>query len=190
MDHAGHRTRGRVTWESWSTPQALGPERESPGRAGRHRGMSESGASLPGQLVDTADLDPCLSRPGQLVDHEGPQNGALITRESWSSMQNLRHGPELLGKPCRRRGPSYLGPTRPGQLVDPGGNSDHARVASEGSSTPRALRTVPSPPGQMVDTAGPRTRARIDHGTWSTPRAPGHGPDCPGELVYPAVPRT
>ena len=170
--------------------RAIGPEAESPGRAGRHRGTSESGASLPGQLVDTADLDPCLSRPGQLVDNEGPQNGALTTRESWSSMQNLGHGPELLGKPCRRCGPSYLGAIRPGQLVDRGGESDNARVTSESSLTPRALRTVPESPGQLVDTAGPRTRARITQGTWSTPRAFGHGPDRLGELVYPAGPRT
>lgn len=190
VDTAGPRIHADVLLECWSSPRdlghvpelprtsvdaaALGPRCELSWTAGQPQGIS----------------DPCLSRPGQLVDNEGPQNGALTTRESWSSMQNLGHGPELLGKPCRRCGPSYLGAIRPGQLVDRGGESDNARVTSESSLTPRALRTVPESPGQLVDTAGPRTRARITQGTWSTPRAFGHGPDRLGELVYPAGPST
>ncbi|RKM63974.1 hypothetical protein C0215_19520, partial [Clostridioides difficile] len=78
MDTAGPRNRARVARESWWTPCALGEECESPGRAGRLRGLKEPGAS----------------RPGELVDPAGPRNRAREDWDSWSTPQTIGPWPE------------------------------------------------------------------------------------------------
>ena len=54
VDTAGPWARAGVTPESWSTLQAIGPERDSPRRSRRNRRSSDTGPSGQGQLVDTA----------------------------------------------------------------------------------------------------------------------------------------
>ena len=55
VDTTGHRTRARVSPESWSTPRELRPKPESPRSACQHCGASDTSASSPGQLVDITD---------------------------------------------------------------------------------------------------------------------------------------
>ena len=67
MEPTGTRTWARVTWESLSTLQALGPGPELPGTAGGPGGPSDTGTRYQGQLVKTADT----------------RTRARVTRESW-----------------------------------------------------------------------------------------------------------
>ena len=159
VDTAGPRNRARVTRESWWTPCALGEECESPGRAGRLRGLKEPGASRPGELVDTA----------------GPRIHADVLLECWSSPRDLGHVPELprtsvdaaaLGPRCelswtagQPQGISDPCLSRPGQLVYPAGPRTRVRVSWDSWSSPHALGPGLEPPG----TAG-RPRRPSDPG--------------------------
>ena len=78
---AGACTQGRVTWEGLSTSQAIGPEPESPGTAGCHRGPSNLGASRSGQLVDSA----------------GIRTRAQVALDSWSALRAIGAGREWFG---------------------------------------------------------------------------------------------
>ena len=83
----------------------------------------------------------------------------------------------------RPRGPLVLGPSHPGQLVDPAGPQARVPIMPESWSPPWAIGPkrdsprraggncgnsdmVPSCPGQLVDTAGP----------WHSPESPGRAP--------------
>ena len=75
------RTQSRVARYSWSNLRTFGPEPEATGTAGRHCGPSDTGLSLPGQLVDT----------------EGTRPQARVPWDSWSALRALGHVPEFPG---------------------------------------------------------------------------------------------
>ena len=121
VDNAVHLTRVRVARFSWSTPQTIRHERDTPGISGRHRDPLEPGASRPGQLVDPAGhralardaqdcgsaplaLEPSVIRPGVLVKTAGLPTQAQVAWESASI-------PRIIGP----------GPRGTGQLDDPAG---------------------------------------------------------------------
>ena len=85
-----HSAQARVAWGNWSTPWSLGPVRESPGRACRPRGPSDRGPS----------------RLGELVNPAGTATRPQVSRDIWSSLQALRHGPESPGRAGGQCGPS------------------------------------------------------------------------------------
>ena len=70
---AGTRTLARVTRESLSTTQSLGPGQMSPGTARRHRETSGTGPD----------------RLGQLVDPVGLWTRAPVSQESWRTPRAL-----------------------------------------------------------------------------------------------------
>ena len=67
VEPAGYPTRARFAWEGWSNLRAVGPECQSPGTDGLHRGPM--------------DLGP--SHQGQLVDLRGPRKKPQDLRDSW-----------------------------------------------------------------------------------------------------------
>ena len=169
MDTAGPRNRARVTRESWWTPCSLGEECESPGRAGRPRGLTETGASRPRQLFDTAGTG---TRP-------------KVGRDIWSTPQDLRLGPESPGRASRQCGPSTGARVARECCRTPralGEDCESLRRAGRprGLSEPCAIL-----PGELVDPAGPRNRAREDWDSWSTPWTIRPGPESHGTDVRP-----
>ena len=159
---AGPRTWAGVTWDSWSTPRALGLNRESRETAGRPRGLS--------------DTDP---RPSELlVNPARPRVQSPVAQERWSTPRAHGHGPVSPQTPVRQRGTSYQGRSRPGQLVDHG-HSDPDRSHLGQLVDPAAPRN-----GMRVsrDTwltpwdlgTGPKWKDR-----WSTPWALGARPESP-----------
>ena len=87
---AGHRTRARIIWDSWWTPQELEQMHESSGTAGRPRRTAGPG----------------LSRPGQLVDPTGIKTCSRIARETWSTPRPLGSrfdSPGISEQPCGLR---------------------------------------------------------------------------------------
>ena len=159
---AGPSTWAGVTWDSWSTPRALGLNRESRETAGRPRGLS--------------DTDP---RPSELlVNPARPRVQSPVAQERWSTPRAHGHGPVSPQTPVRQRGTSYQGRSRPGQLVDHG-HSDPDRSHLGQLVDPAAPRN-----GMRVsrDTwltpwdlgTGPKWKDR-----WSTPWALGARPESP-----------
>ena len=115
----GPRTGTQVTWDSWLTPQALGPDHKWPGRAGRPCGPSDPCPSCPAQLVDTAGPRSRACLPGQLVNPAGPQTRARVARDCWLTLRALGRGPKSPrsdGRPCRSWD---MGRCPPRPLVDP-----------------------------------------------------------------------
>ena len=208
-----------------STPWALGQERdspgllvdtrplryecESPGRAGQHRGGSGSGASHPGQLVDTEGNRTRARVPREVC----PRIRARDARESWSTPRELGLGPKAPRTDGPPRQPSDTGPSCPGQLVDTPGPQSRTRITGKAGRTCGPSDPRPSRPGEMVDSAGPqiqarvagtagglrgdseqglsrpgelfdtaggRTRARVFRESWSSPRELGAEPRSPG----------
>ena len=160
------QTLARVMQDSWSTPRASRPERDSPGRSGRNREPLEPGASRPGQLVDPAGhralarvaqdhgstpwpLEPSVIRPGELVEAAGPLTHARVAWENSLIPRTIRPGPERNGRAGRPRGPSDLNASCPGHLVDPMGPGNRAQIE-----------------GQMFDTLGTRSQARVTRDSW------------------------
>ena len=91
--------------DSRSTLRALGHVRESPGRAGRNCGPSDTGRNPLEQLVDTA----------------GPQSLVQDAKDSWSTSQALGPWPLSPGTTGLPRGSSDPIASRTGVLVDPAG---------------------------------------------------------------------
>ena len=164
MNPAGPRSLGRVARDSWSTLQAIGHGTESPRTAGRPRGISVTGPSHPGGLVDSVD----------------PWRRARVTWESWSNPRAHRDKPDSPRRAGRYRRPSDTDPSHPGKLVTTAGPRSLSQVSWESWSTPRGLRPRPRSPvtagrprrtsrkslsvsrqGQVVDPAEPRARPRI-----------------------------
>ena len=150
----GPRTRARVAPESWSTSRAIGPEPESPGKAGLPHGPSDLSASCPVQLVDIAGLRHGPETPGRAVRHRrhwntapgptrhvvepaGHRSLARVLQDSWSTLQAI--GPK---------------PDCPGELVNPVDPRNRARVAKECWSTPRPLGPEREAPGRVGLTCG------------------------------------
>ena len=104
-------------------------------------------------------------------------------------------------------GPSDMGPSHVGLLVDPAGTGTRLQVARDIWLRPQDLRRGPESPGTAAGQCGPSTQARVTRECWWTPRALGHqrespgsagrprrtwdtGPSRPTHLVNTAVPRT
>ena len=69
----GPWARAQVTWDSWSTPQPLGPGPESQRAAGQHRGPSDTDLGHPTGSQPRRPSEMSPSRPGELVDPVGLQ---------------------------------------------------------------------------------------------------------------------
>ena len=155
VNTASPGTRARVTWDSLSTLRAIGPEPESPGKAGLPHGPSDLSASCPVQLVDIAGLRHGPETPGRAVRHRrhwntapeptrhvvepaGYRSRARVLWDSWSTVQAI--GPK---------------PDCPGELVKPAGPRTRARVAKECLSTPRAFGPACEWPGSACRPRGP-----------------------------------
>ena len=160
----------------------------SPGTAARAHRTSGTGPRHRDSWPNSRAFGAKRGLPGELVDTVGPRTRARPSRDSWSSPQDLRHGPEC---------PRTAGRARR--------TSSTARVTWDSWSTPRALRplsewpgksgrrgrhwnpglgrpghrTGPRFPGQLVDSAAPRIQSRVARECWSTPRALGHWPQSP-----------
>ena len=105
----GPRTWSGVTWDSWSTPRALGLNSESLETAGRPRWLS--------------DMHP---RPSELlVNTTQPRVQSPVAQDRWSTPRALGHGPESPRAPVRQCGTSYQGRSHPGQLVNHGHSETH-----------------------------------------------------------------
>lgn len=81
VDHAGSRTRARIARGSWSRPQDLGMECESPVISGRSRGSSDPGPSCLGKLVNAA----------------GHRALARVAQDRRSTTGAIGHEPETAG---------------------------------------------------------------------------------------------
>ena len=145
----------RVIPEVWSTPWAIGPEHNSPGRAGQNCGPSE----------------PCRSGLGELVDHVRSRSNALVTRVRWSTLQALGPWLESPGTAGLPHGPTDQGPSHPGQLVTPPALGCKREWPGTAGPPCRPSDPGPSHPGQLVNPAGPRARARVTPESLSTLRA-------------------
>ena len=132
-----------------------------------------------------SDPGPC--RTAQLVDTEDPRAWALGVRDSWSTPQSLRTGPESPGIAGRPHGTSGSSPRRLGQLVDRGSPDPCAGRPGQLFDT-RALGYGPRHPGQLVDSAGPREWPRGPRDSWATPQALGAEPESPGAARRPRGP--
>ena len=192
-----------------STPRALGPERELPGAAVRHRGPSDTGLSHPGQLVDPTGNQSrarvlwhswstpwshywSASCPGVLVDPAGygagressgraglpggPTTRARVALEGWSSTQDLGPGPESPRAAGRHRGPRDTGLSYLGQRVEPAGLRTRARVARDSRSTLRARGHGPELPEMACRPRGPSDTSLNALESCSIPQALEHGP--------------
>ena len=173
FDPAGTRNWARVTRDSWSTPQALGPRPESCGAAGRPGGP----------------LDPRPSHPGSLLKPVGPRTWDRVARESWLNPQAVGPGHETFGTADRTHGTSGTGPSRPGPQVELKGLRTRARVildfwstpgaltqardARESCLTPRALGHGPESPGTASRIRGPSGTALSRQGQLVNPGALG-----------------
>ena len=62
---------------------------ELPRRAGRPRGTSDNGPSVPGQLVDTLALGAGRGSPGTVGEATGHQTRGRVARECWSTAKLL-----------------------------------------------------------------------------------------------------
>jgi len=171
-----------------STPRALGPERELPGAAVRHRGPSDTG----------------LSHPGQLVDPTGNQSRARVLWHSWSTPWSHYWSASCPGVLVDPAGYG-AGRESSGRAGLPGGPTTRARVALECWSSTQDLGPGPESPraagrhrgpwdtglsylGLLVEPAGLRTRARVARDSRSTLRARGHGPELPEMACRPRGP--
>ena len=165
-------TLARGPWDSWSTPQAVGPETEWHGRSGRIHGNSGTGPSPQGELVEPAV----------------PRTRARVAQINWMNTRSfgkLHKSPGTAGRPWEtlHQGPS---PSSPGQLVDHVGPRNLAQGAQDRWSTAQAIGPVPEMPsragrshgplypiafhpGQLVDPTETRTRDRVAQESWSTP---------------------
>ena len=132
-----------------------------------------------------SDPGPC--RTAQLVDTEDPRAWALGVRDSWSTPQSLRTGPESPGIAGRPHGTSGSSPRHLGQLVDRGSPDPCAGRPGQLFDT-RALGYGPRHPGQLVDSAGPREWPRGPRDSWATPQALGAEPESPGAARRPRGP--
>ena len=143
FDSMGTTSRARISRDSWSTPRDLGHMGESPLRTGRPHGHSDPGPSRPGYLVKPTGprtrarvpgaavrpCDPLDHGPNclvQLVDTAGRRTWTRVTRERRSTPWALGPVPESPWKTFLHRGASFLGPSLPGQLVEPGGSPPRA----------------------------------------------------------------
>ena len=180
VEAVGPRTQARVARECWSTSRAIGPQRESLRRGGRHRKHSHTGLSCPGELVDPMGY----RRRAQGLRSAGrprrPSDRIPITRESWSTPRALGPGPESPWCADPTCGTTDLFPSHPGLLVNPAVHRTQAQVARVSWWTLRALGPSSSHPGELVDPVGPRTQARVARQSWSFPQALEHGPRSPG----------
>ena len=164
VDPAGPWTYARIPRDCWSTPQAIGSERESQWTQQVHGPMPEY--------------------PGTAGRPHGPLDLSTIRLGELFDPRALGHRPELPGTAGRHRGPSGPGLSRPGRLIDPAGLLTSSRVSWGSCSTPRALgpgpewpvtagqpRKVsdkdPRRPGQLIDPAGPRTQPQVARESWS-----------------------
>ena len=139
LDTTGTRTRARVAWDIWSTPQAIGAVRDSSGTAGPHRRPSDTSPSRPGELVDPTAPRTCPESPREMVNPAGPRNRALVAWDRWSIPRALGQGPESHGTDGRPRGSLDINPSCPGVLVDTAGPRTRVRVAWDIWSTLRAI---------------------------------------------------
>ena len=154
----------RVTRDSWSTPRVFKQWPETHGRAGRHRGPTDTSVIRRGELVKTVGpraqarvardslstpgpSDPGPRRMGQLVDPAGPRTHPRVARESWSK-------PRSLGHKCES----------PGTAGQPRALSDMGRKCT----------------GHLVEHMRPRVQSRVSWVSWSTRWDHGHGPESPG----------
>ena len=90
---------------------------------------------------------------------------------------SLEPGPRSHGTSGRACWTSTMGPSLPGQLLDP----ERHCMPSEPST---------SPPGVRVDPAGPRTLVKVARVSWSTHWSLGHGSEWPRRSGKPRGPRT
>ena len=169
-----HSAQARVTWGIWLTPWALGPKRESPGRASRPRRPSDQGPSCPGELVNPAGTG---ARP-------------QVGRDIWSSPQALRHGPESPRRAGQYHGPSDTSASRAGVLVRTAGHRTRARVALDSWSPPRAIGPERVWPGTDGRHRGPMDKGPRRPGVRVDPRAIRAGRESSGERVELAGSRT
>ena len=173
FEHTDPRTRAKVAWEGWSTPQDLDPStssRDSSSTPRSFRPVPETPWTTGGTRWPSR-MGP--SPPGQLVNHSGPR--------TWTRVP---------GTASRARRPSNPGPSHPGQLVDIAVPPTRARVpwyiwSNRGSSEPSV-----SCPGGLVHPTGRQTSARVDRDSRSTMLALGPSPIRPGQQVDTVVPRT
>ena len=113
-----------------------------------------------------------------------------VTQDSWSTPHAIGHKREWPGTASQHLGPSDLGQSHPGHLVDPAGPRARAQVTLGSWLNRRTSGSHPSHPGQLVDSVGPRIWARISREGWSntqvaqdsrwTPWALGPKHDSPG----------
>ena len=122
-------------------PTGLGQWPDMHGKAGRPCGISDTG----------------LSHPGQLIDSAGNRTLARVARDFWSNPRCHGLGPESPGKSDSHRGPLFTVPCLPGLLIDPVSTRTRARVAGTVGQTRGPLDTVANHLGQLVDIAGSLT---------------------------------
>ena len=154
VNPAGPRNGARITKECWSTPQALGRERESPRRSGGPASTRPKPESPGGTGENRGPSDPSGSCPGVLVDPVGPRNRARVARESWWTPCALGEECESPGRAGRLRGLKEPGASRPGELVDPAGPRNRAREGWTAGQPRGPSDPGPSRTGLMVDLAG------------------------------------
>ena len=194
VDPAGLQAQAGVTLESYSNPQAIGHEHDTPGKAGRTRGRSDPGPSGLRQLVEHVAIGPKSESPGTAGQHRGA----------------LDHSASRPGQLVDPAGNRTL-PGLQGQLVEPEGLLTRAPMAQDSWLTSRALGRKcewpgragrphrPSEPGQspleqLIDPLGPNRGAGVARDIWltrgvsSTLRALRTGPEWPKTSVRPRGP--
>ena len=81
-----------------------------------------------------------------------------------------------------------MGPSHPGDLVDPVGPRNRARVSKTSGRTRGPSDTSPSRPGLLIDPAGTLTKTRITGKTGRPRGISGTGPSPPGQPFEPTGP--
>ena len=163
-----------VTWDSWSTPQALRPGPETRRTAGRPRGLSDLGTRCRGCWSTPRDfglecespgiagrpcrtLDQSASGPGFLVEPARPSALARVAQDRRSTSRDLRHEPESSGTAGQPRGPSDPSACHAGMLVHTPGLGHSPESPRKAGRHRRPLGMGPSHRGRLVHPTGYRT---------------------------------
>ena len=166
IDPGGPWTLARVPRERCSNPGALGQSASHPGQLFDTAAPRAQSPWTVGRHCGSSDTDPRQAE--QQVNPPGPRTRARGSRDSWSTPWALGPGPESPRTFGQHRGPSDLGRSRPGELVEP---------AMPGNG--------PESPGTALQTRGPCGTGPSRPGSQSTPRSLRPGPESPGTAGQP-----
>ena len=124
----GSSTLARVSQDSWSKKRAIGHGTDSPRTAGRPRGISGTGPSHLGVLVDSAGHRPERELPGMLINTAGPRTLARVAPFRRSTPRGLGHEDQSSGTAGGHLRPLDTDTSRLGQMFDPTGHGTRTRV--------------------------------------------------------------